>query len=138
MKRQIITTIIALVALTAWAQREVTITGDVKDGFLKTPLTDAKVAICRADSSVLDTAKITIYKSGDQPLYAVYSSKVKTDANAVLVHAWKEGYDDVWRRVSIGKETEVEVPTIEMRKMRELNLNEVVVKQYSVNSNVIV
>ena len=35
---------------------------------------------------------------------------------------------DVWRRVSIGKETEVEVPTIEMRKMRELNLNEVVVK----------
>ena len=128
MKRHFITIIIALIATSAWAQREVTITGDVKDGFLKTPLTDAKVAICRADSSVLDTAKITIYKSGDQPLYAVYSSKVKTDANAVLVHAWKEGYDDVWRRVSITGQTEVEVPTIEMRKMREMELKEVVVK----------
>ena len=129
MKRQIITTIIALVALTAWAQREVNIMGDVKDGFMKTPLTDAHVSICRADSSVLvDSLKMTIYMRSDKPFLAVYSAKVKTDANTVLVHAWKEGYDDVWRRVSIGKETEVEVPTLEMRKMRELNLNEVVVK----------
>ena len=127
-KRHIITIILALAATSAWAQREVTITGDVKDGFLKTPLTDAKVTICRADSTVLDTAKITIYKSGDQPLYAVYSSKVKTDANAVLVHAWLQGYDDVWQRVNITGLTEVEVPTIEMRKMREMELKEVVVK----------
>ena len=129
MKRQIITIIIALAAVcSTWAQREVNIMGDVKDGFLKTPLTDAKVTICRADSSVLDTAKMTIYKRSDQPLYAVFSSKVTTDANAVLVHAWLQGYDDVWQRVSIEGQKEVEVPTIEMRKMRELNLNEVVVK----------
>ena len=129
MKRQIITTIIAIAAVcSSWAQREVNIMGDVKDGFLKTPLTDAKVTICRADSSVLDSTRMTIYMRSDKPFLAVYSAKVKTDANTVLVHAWKEGYDDVWRRVSIGKETEVEVPTIEMRKMRELNLNEVVVK----------
>ena len=127
-KRQIIIIIIALTAMTAWAQREVTITGDVKDGFLKTPLTDAKVTICRADSTVLDTAKMTIYKRSDQPLYAVFSSKVKTDANAVLVHAWLQGYDDVWQRVNITGQTEVEVPTIEMRKMREMELKEVVVK----------
>ena len=128
MKRQLITIILALAATSAWAQREVTITGDVKDGFLKTPLTDAKVTICRADSSVLDTAKMTIYKRSDQPLYAVFSSKVKTDANAVLVHAWLQGYDDVWQRVNITGQTEVEVPTIEMRKMREMDLGEVVVK----------
>ena len=128
MKRQLITIILALAATSAWAQREVTITGDVKDGFLKTPLTDAKVTICRADSSVLDTAKMTIYKRSDQPLYAVFSSKVKTDANAVLVHAWLQGYDDVWQRVNITGQTEVEVPTIEMRKMREMELKEVVVK----------
>ena len=130
-RRNIIILILALVALTAGAQtqRETTITGDVKDGFLKTPLTDAHVSICRADSSVLvDSLKMTIYVRNDKPFLAVYSAKVKTDANALLVHAWKEGYDDVWRRVSIGKETEVEVPTLEMRKMRELNLNEVVVK----------
>ena len=129
MKRNIITIIIALAAVcSSWAQREVNITGDVKDGFMKTPLTDAKVTICRADSSVLDSTRMSIYMRSDKPFLAVYSAKVKTDANTVLVHAWKEGYDDVWRRVSIGKETEVEVPTIEMRKMRELNLNEVVVK----------
>ena len=129
MKRNIITIIIALAAVcSSWAQREVNITGDVKDGFLKTPLTDAKVTICRADSTVLDTAKMTIYKRSDQPLYAVFSSKVKTDANAVLVHAWLQGYDDVWQRVNITGQTEVEVPTIEMRKMREMELKEVVVK----------
>ena len=92
MKRQIITIILALVALTAGAQtqREITITGDVKDGFMKTPLTDAKVAICRADSSVLaDSLKMTIYMRSDKPFLAVYSAKVTTDANAVLVHAWK-------------------------------------------------
>ena len=129
MKRQIITIIIAIAAVcSSWAQREVTITGDVKDGFLKTPLTDAKVTICRADSSVLDSTRMTIYMRSDKPFLAVYSAKVTTDANAVLVHAWLQGYDDVWQRVSIEGQKEVEVPTIEMRKMRELNLNEVVVK----------
>ena len=129
MKRQIITIIIALAAVcSSWAQREVNITGDVKDGFLKTPLTDAKVTICRADSSVLDSTRMTIYMRSDKPFLAVYSAKVTTDANAVLVHASLKGYDDVWQRVSIEGQTEVEVPTLEMRKMREMELKEVVVK----------
>ena len=136
-RRQIITIIIALTATSAWAQREVTITGDVKDGFLKTPLTDAKVTICRADSTVLDTAKMTIYKSGDQPLYAVFSSKVKSDANAVLVHAWLQGYDDVWQRVAIidPSQDDVDVPALKIRKsttktMRELTVTATKIKMY--------
>ena len=131
MKRQLITIILALAAVCSmWAQQErvVTITGDVKDGFLKTPLTDAKVTICRADSSVLDSARMNIYIRDDRPFLAVYSAKVTTDANTLLVHASLKGYDDVWQRVGIGKQTEVEVPTIEMRKMREIDLGEVVVK----------
>ena len=134
MKRNIITIIIALAAVCSmWAQQErvVTITGDVKDGFLKTPLTDAKVTICRADSSVLvdSAAMFTAYNRDLRPLFTKYSAKVTTDAKVLLMHAQLKGYDDVWQRVNIGsKETEVEVPTIEMRKMRELNLNEVVVK----------
>ncbi|MBQ9636404.1 MAG: hypothetical protein IJV36_00720 [Prevotella sp.] len=140
-KRQLITIALVLFTATTWAQTQrkatvgdgmsgmITITGDVKDGFLKTPLTDVHVSICSADSSVLaDSLKLTIYVRNDKPFLAVYSAKVTTDANAVLVHAWKEGYDDVWQRVSIGKETEVEVPTIEMRKMREMELGEVMVK----------
>ena len=131
-RKNIITIILALVALTAGAQtqREIELSGDVKDGFLKTPLTDAKVAICRADSSVLvdSAAMFTAYNRDLKPLFAKYTAKVTTDAKVLLVHAQLKGYDDVWQRVSIGKEKEVEVPTIEMRKMRELNLNEVVVK----------
>ena len=131
MKRNIITIIIAFAAVcSTWAQtqREISITGDVKDGFLKTPLTKAKVTICRADSSLLDTTVMSIYIRNDRPFMAVYFAKVKTDANAVLVHAQLKGYDDVWQRVSIGKQSEVEVPTIEMRRMREMELGEVEIK----------
>ena len=132
MYRQLITIIIALVAMTAWAQsqREVTISGNVEDGFLKIPLSHAKVSVCRADSSVLvDSAAIfTAYNRDLKPLFAKYTTKVTTDAKVLLVHARLKGYDDVWQRVSVGKQTEVEVPTLEMRKMREVDLGEVVVK----------
>ena len=131
-KRQLITLILAIAALTAGAQqqREIELSGNVEDGFLKIPLSHAKVSVCRADSSVLvDSAAIfTAYNRDLKPLFAKYSAKVTTDARVLLVHAQLKGYDDVWQRVSIGKQTEVEVPTIEMRKMREMDLGEVVVK----------
>ena len=132
MKRNIITIILALAAMTAGAQtqREIELSGNVEDGFLKIPLSHAKVSVCRADSSVLvDSAAIfTAYNRDLKPLFAKYSAKVTADAKTLLVHAQLKGYDDVWQRVSIGKQTEVEVPTIEMRKMREVDLGEVVVK----------
>ena len=133
MKRQIITIIIAFAAVcSTWAQtqREIELSGTVEDGFLKIPLSHAKVSVCRADSSVLvDSAAIfTAYNRDLKPLFAKYTTKVTTDAKELLVHARLKGYDDVWQRVSIGKQTEVEVPTLEMRKMREVDLGEVVVK----------
>lgn len=130
-KRQIITIIIALVAMTAWAQtqREIELSGNVEDGFLKIPLSHAKVSICKADSSVqVDSAAMfTAYNRDLKPLFAKYTAKVTTDAKVLLVHAQLKGYGDVWQRVSIGKQTKVEVPTLEMRKMREVDLGEVVV-----------
>ena len=133
MKRNIITIILALAAVcSTWAQtqREIELSGSVEDGFLKIPLSHAKVSICRADSSVLvDSAAIfTAYNRDLKPLFAKYTTKVTTDAKELLVHAQLKGYDDVWQRVSIGKQTKVEVPTLEMRKMREVDLGEVVVK----------
>ena len=132
MKRNIITIIIALAAMTAGAQtqREIELSGSVEDGFLKIPLSHAKVSICRADSSVLEdsAAMFTAYNRDLKPLFAKYTTKVTTDAKELLVHARLKGYDDVWQRVSIGKQTKVEVPTLEMRKMREVDLGEVVVK----------
>ncbi|MBP5136339.1 MAG: hypothetical protein ILP23_03300, partial [Paludibacteraceae bacterium] len=114
--------------LTGVQQKNITVSGDVIDGFLKVPLSHAKVSICRADSSVLvDSATMmTAYKSG-RPYIVLYSAKVKTDSKTLLVHAQLNGYDDVWRQVSVGKQTEVEVPTLEMRKMRTVNLREVTV-----------
>ena len=132
MKRNIITIILALAAMTAGAQtqREIELSGNVEDGFLKIPLSHAKVSICKADSSVqVDSAAMfTAYNRDLKPLFAKYTAKVTTDAKVLLVHAQLKGYDDVWQRVSIGKQTKVEVPTLEMRKMREVDLGEVVVK----------
>ena len=132
MKRHFITIILALVAMTAWAQtqKEITLSGNVEDGFLKIPLSHTKVSICKADSSVLvDSAAIfTAYNRDLKPLFAKYTAKVTTDAKVLLVHAQLKGYDDVWQRVSIGKQTKVEMPMLEMRKMREMDLGEVVVK----------
>ena len=133
MKRNIITIILALAAVcSTWAQtqREIELSGSVEDGFLKIPLSHAKVSICKADSSVLvDSAVMfTAYNRDLKPLFAKYTTKVTTDAKELLVHARLKGYDDVWQRVSIGKQTKVEVPTLEMRKMREVDLGEVVVK----------
>ena len=104
--------------------------GTVQDAFLKIPLSHAKVSICKADSSVLvdSAAMFTAYNRDLKPLFAKYTAKVTTDAKVLLVHAQLKGYDDVWQRVSIGKQTKVEVPTLEMRKMREVDLGEVVVK----------
>ena len=131
-KKLISFTIVILFFCNTWAQsqREVTISGKVEDGFLKIPLSHAKVSICRADSSVLvdSAAMFTAYNRDLKPLFAQYTAKVTTDAKELLVRARLKGYDDVWQRVSIGKQSEVEVPMIEMRKMRELELNEVVVK----------
>ncbi len=116
-------------SMMAQPHREIDISVDVKDGFLKTPLPDVHVSICRADSSVLvDSAKTSLIRLDDRLLYAVYSAKVTTSANRLLVHAQLKGYDDVWSQVNIGKQTEVEVPTLEMRKMRQVDLNEVVVQ----------
>ncbi len=119
-------------AFVTWAQPqgEITITSDVKDAFLKTPLVEAMVSICRPDSSVLvDSCYRTIYyQRNGKPLSAVYSAKVKTGESELLLHARLKGYEDVWQRISIGTQAKVEVPTLEMRKMRETNLNEVEVK----------
>jgi len=122
--------IVFVLSAGAQQQREIELSGNVEDGFLKIPLSHAKVSICKADSSVLvDSAAIfTAYNRDLKPLFAKYTAKVTTDAKVLLVHAQLKGYDDVWQRVSIGKQSEVEVPMLEMRKMREMDLGEVVVK----------
>ena len=115
---------------TPQTEREIEISGKVEDGFLKMPLIHAKVSICRADSSVLvDSAAMTSIYTGNMRLtYALYHSKVTTDSKTLLIHATLKGYEGVWKSVNVGKQTEVEVPTLEMRRVREIELGEVLVK----------
>ena len=109
--------------------RDVKISGTVEDAFLKMPLVEAKVSICRADSSVVvDSAAMMQVIMGDRPKYAIFSANVTAESKELLIHAQLRGYDDVWQRVSIGKQSEVEVPTLQMRRMRELSLEGVEVK----------
>ena len=121
---------ISIAVLCGYAQqREIKISGDVADGFLKIPLPEAKVSICAPDSSVIvDSVFISTVIFKDRPLYALYSAQVKTTSNTLLVHAQLRGYEDVWQRVNIGKQNAVDVPTLQMRKMWEQTLNEVEIK----------
>lgn len=111
-------------------QKEITLSGNVEDSFLKTPLTHVKVSVCRADSSLLvDSVAMMIgYNSDLKPLFAKYTATVTTDSKSLLLHAQRKGYDDVWQKVSIGKQNSIEVPTIGLRKVREIELDEVMVK----------
>ena len=111
-------------------EREVAMSGCVIDGFLKKPLPDAKVSVCRADSSVLiDSVPIVrIYRSSTQNLqYAYYAASMKTKEKTLLVRAQLDGYADAWQRVSTDESATINVPNLEMRKVRSITLKEVVV-----------
>ena len=100
---------------------------DVKDAFLKKPLLDARVTVCRADSTVLiDSVEVMPVLQGDALKYAYFPVSVETDAKTLLVRAQLEGYADVWQRVSTA-ESPVDVPTLLMRKVASVQLKEVVV-----------
>lgn len=111
---------------------EVTLIGNVEDGFLKMPLPQAKVSICRADSSVIiDSVKIIYVYDNKRVKHAVYSTPVTTNAKILLVHAQLKGYNDAWQRVNTDKSSDddhIYVPVLQLRKMREIGLDEVVVK----------
>ena len=134
MKRIIFIAILCLQIVCTWAQqREITLNGNVEDAFLKTPLPNAKVSVCRTDSTVLlDSATVTrfykMFYETPKLQAANYTAKVLTDAKTVLWHVQMKGYNDVWQRVNIGKADNVDVPTIGLRKARETQLDEVVVK----------
>ena len=100
---------------------------DVKDAFLKKPLLDARVTVCRADSTVLiDSVEVMPVLQGDALKYAYFPVSIQTDAKTLLVRAQLEGYADVWQRVSTA-ESPVDVPTLLMRKVASVQLKEVVV-----------
>ena len=108
----------------------VDLSGDVEDSFLKRPLTKAKVSVLTADSVVIaDSLQIIYFLNGDNRITkAHFGTKVRTGRD-YLVRAQLKGYDDVWKRVSISRQAteDINLGTLQMRKTRNLNLDEVVV-----------
>jgi len=108
----------------------VDLSGDVEDGFLKRPLTKAKVSVLTADSVVIaDSLQLIYFLNGDNRITkAHFGTKVRTGRD-YLIRAQLKGYDDVWKRVSVGRQAteDINIGTLQMRKMRSLNLDEVVV-----------
>ena len=115
--------------LTGVQQKKVTISTDVMDGFLKIPLPAAKVSICRSDSSVVvDSVEVIRFFKGDKLIKAYFAAEISATEREYLVHAQLEGYNDVWQRATISKyQDDVEVPTLEMRKMPTINLRGVTI-----------
>ena len=108
----------------------VDLSGDVEDGFLKRPLPKAKVSVLTADSVVIaDSLQIIYFLNGDNRITkAHFGTKVRTGRD-YLVRAQLKGYDDAWKRVSVDRQAteDINIGTLQMRKTRSLDLDEVVV-----------
>ena len=134
MKRNIITIIIALVAMTAGAQDKVTLQGSIQDSFLERGLFDCTVTLMRADSTAVE-CQPKVYELGNDEMHisTVFYIDVPRQAANYIIRVQKDGYEDGWAKVSVPdgyKEKTLVVPMVNMKKsiMKTVGLNEVVVK----------
>lgn len=129
-QRLIITLQAVLFCLTAQAQeRTITLKGSVDDAFLEVPLRGVQVSILSKDSTLLaDSAQFTyLFGANDRLVAALWQARVKTADTLLLARARLKGYGDVWQPITLGADTLVKVPTLKMRRVREVKLGEVVV-----------
>jgi len=122
-----------------YSQRRVQLGVDVVDGFLKMPLTSAKVSLLRADSSVVvDSCKMIRFLYGDgRVAKAWFTAEASAAQREYLMRAQLDGYDDAWQRIVIATPPpeQMDVPTIEMRKspahtMREVTVTATKIKMF--------
>ena len=131
-KRQIITIILALAALTASAQGLVF--GTVQDAFLKTPLPEAKVSLLlAADSSVvIESIPVTAKRRDDGTVReAQFMLQPEKKTCKYLLRGTLEGYEDGYLPLTIDASNEGAImldDALELRKIRQVNLQEVTVK----------
>jgi len=130
-KRQIITLILALTALTASAQGLVF--GRVQDAFLKTPITEAKVSLLLAADStvVIDSIPITVKRRDDGTVReAQFMLQPEKKTCKYLLRGRLEGYEDGYLPLTIDASNEGAImldDALELRKIRQVNLQEVTV-----------
>lgn len=130
MKRHLFLLIAALFSIGIYSQT-VNIDVDVVDGFLNIPIQDVKVSLLTADSVVVvDSAASVWYKDRKGNLLKErHILKVAAQEKDYLICASRRGYDDVWLPIHVSAQKDKYVShTIKMRKMRDIDLGEVVVK----------
>ena len=130
MKRNIITIIIALVAMTAGAQEKVTLQGSIQDSFLERGLFDCTVTLMRADSTAVE-CQPKVYELGNDEMHisTVFYIDVPRQAANYIIRVQKDGYEDGWAKVSVPdgyKEKMLAVPMVNMKKsiMKTVGLND--------------
>ncbi len=115
----------------ASAQKTIDLVGDIIDEFLNVPLTGVKISVLNPEDStvVVDSANIShVVDRNGKLLQVVFSAPVKAEKRDYLVRATRAGYNEVWQPITIHNPDlidKVRVPTIKLRKERELALNEV-------------
>lgn len=134
MKRNIITIILTLAAMTAGAQEKVTLQGSIQDSFLERGLFDCTVTLMRADSTAVE-CQPKVYELGNDEMHisTVFYIDVPRQAANYIIRVQKDGYEDGWAKVSVPdgyKEKTLVVPMVNMKKsiMKTVGLQEVVVK----------
>lgn len=128
----ILVAVLFLFAIGTVTARTISIYGDFQDGFLKTALPDAKVALLRADSTVfIDSLKLyAISTVGEQGDFIRYVADVPVEKATYLVRIKHDGYDEELQKVVIDnpEKSQVEVPMISMFRKHTVDLDEVTVK----------
>jgi hypothetical protein len=133
-RRNIITTILVLVAMTTGAQEKVTLQGSIQDSFLERGLFDCTVTLMRADCTAVE-CQPKVYELGNDEMHisTVFYIDVPRQAANYIIRVQKDGYEDGWAKVNVPdgyKEKMLAVPMVNMKKsiMKTVGLNEVVVK----------
>ena len=128
--RYLLSFLLALACLTTSAQQ--LIFGSVRDGFLKTPLADARVSLLTTDSIVVqDSIKVTLRKrNGERWGTANFVIQLPKKTCTYLLRATMDGYEDAWQSLSV-QET-IDDPwgldnPLELRRIQEKNLGEITV-----------
>lgn len=108
--------------------------GNVQDAFLKIPLPEAKVSLLRAADSavVVESIPVTPVRREDGTVSkAQFILRPEKKSCAYLLRAMLDGYEDCWLPLTIDGSNDGAVlleEALELRRQRQVNLDEVVVK----------
>ena len=113
-------------------ETKVYVWGSVQDGFLKTPLTEAKVKLLEADSTTViqDSVRVNAMKNSRGKITEAQIILTLPANHTYVFHATLDGYDDGWLAVNIPEPSGgviFRADPIELRKTLSAKLDEVTV-----------